>query len=224
MYELIEHLKNKHWLWKGSETKTELSTHSTGFDILDQKLAGGFPPHGVVEIQSPSGIGELRLLFPYLKQNSERLTVFINPPCLINAESLKHMGLDLEKVLIVTTKTNKEALWSAEQCLKSGACDQVLLWQDKLEVHHVRRLHVASETGDCLHFIFRCPQNSAFSLPVSLCLSLKANEQGLQISIPKRKGGWPLAAFHLSMRQHWPDLVLPIQPTKIIPFPKRKQG
>lgn len=228
MYELIEHLKNKHWLWQGSETKYEQSSHSTGFNTLDDKLAGGFPPHGVVEIQSLSGIGELRLIYPYLKQHDKRLTVFINPPGIVQAESLKCEGINLEHVLVLTPKNHKEALWAAEQCLKSGACCQVLLWQDKLEVHQVRRLNVASETGNCLQFLFRSPQESVFSLPVSLSLSLQADPQGLQISVPKRKGGWPLSAFKLSMYESWPNLVIPQASSKpssqVIAFPQRMQG
>ncbi|WP_165311842.1 translesion DNA synthesis-associated protein ImuA [Vibrio ziniensis] len=228
MYELIEHLKNKHWLWQGSETKYELNTHSTGFNALDEKLAGGFPPHGVVEIQSQSGIGELRLIYPYLKQHDKRLTVFINPPGIVQAESLKFEGIELDNVLVVTPRNHKESLWAAEQCLKSGACRQVLLWLDNLEVHQVRRLNVASETGNCLQFLFRSPQESAFSLPVSLSISLQSYPQGLKISVPKRKGGWPLGAFNLAMSERWPNLVMPHSSPQssstVITFPKRMQG
>ncbi len=224
MYELIEHLKNKHWLWQGSETKTELRSDSTGVKELDEKLSGGFPAHGIVEIQSLSGIGELRLLYPYLQQNNQRLTVFVNPPGIVHAESLKHMGIDLDNVLIVTPNNHKEALWAAEQCLKSGACDQVLLWQDNLEVHQVRRLTVASETGNCLQFLFRSIQDSVFSLPVSLSLSLQPSPRGLKISVPKRKGGWPLGSFNVSMHERWANLVLPLTSPTVLPFPQQKQG
>ncbi len=224
MYELIEHLKNKHWLWQGSETKTELSSDTTGIKELDEKLSGGFPSHGIVEIQSLSGIGELRLLYPYLKQNNERLTVFVNPPGILHAESLKHMDLNLNNVLVVTPNNHKEALWAAEQCLKSGACDQVLLWLDNLEVHQIRRLTVASETGNCLQFLFRSIQESVFSLPVSLSLSLQPSPDGLKISVPKRKGGWPLSAFNVSMHERWSNLVVPLPSPTVLPFPRQKQG
>ena len=40
---------------------------SSGFSELDDLLGGGFPPHGVVEMESIGSIGELRLLAPYLK-------------------------------------------------------------------------------------------------------------------------------------------------------------
>ncbi|XAW88951.1 translesion DNA synthesis-associated protein ImuA [Vibrio sp. CDRSL-10 TSBA] len=224
MYELIEHLKNKHWLWQGSQTQTEPDAHSTGFSELDSKLCGGFPAHGVIDIQSKSGIGELRLLYPYLQQHGERLTVLINPPGIVDAESLKNDGINIENVLIVTPKSAKEALWSAEQCARSGACSQVLLWQDKLEVHHARRLQVACESGSCLNFIFRSAQDSLFSLPVTLTLTLSPHPQGLEIRVPKRKGGWPLGAFALSMAERWSHLALPLPSSVVVPFPLRKQG
>ncbi|WGY47434.1 translesion DNA synthesis-associated protein ImuA [Vibrio sp. ABG19] len=224
MYELIEHLKNKHWLWQGSQTQTEPDTHSTGFNELDHKLCGGFPAHGVVDIHSESGIGELRLVYPYLKQHGERLTVLINPPGIVDAESLRNDGINIENVLIVTPKSEREGLWSAEQCARSGACSQVLLWQDKLEVHHARRLQVACETGNCLNFLFRSVQDNLFSLPVTLTLSLSAHPQGLEIRVPKRRGGWPLGAFTLSMAERWSRLVLPLPSSVVVPFPLRKQG
>ncbi|MCE7627060.1 recombinase RecA, partial [Vibrio fluvialis] len=37
MYELIEHLKNKHWLWQGSDTPCEPPSHATGFAELDSQ-------------------------------------------------------------------------------------------------------------------------------------------------------------------------------------------
>lgn len=224
MYELIEHLKNKHWLWQGSETQVEQRSDSSGIKELDEKLTGGFPAHGIVEIQSLPGIGELRLIYPYLKQNNQRLTVFVNPPGIVHAESLQHMGIDLNKILIVTPQDHKQALWAAEQCLKSGACEQVLLWLDNLEVHQVRRLTVASETGNCLQFIFRSIQDSVFSLPVSLSLSLRPVPGGLTVNVPKRKGGWPLSEFSVPMHKQWSNLVVPPSSSTVLPFPRQKQG
>ncbi|MBO0212449.1 translesion DNA synthesis-associated protein ImuA [Vibrio sp. Vb2880] len=224
MYELIEHLKNKHWLWQGSDTPCEPPSHATGFAELDSQLAGGFPAHGVIDIQSACGIGELRLLFPYLQQHHERLTVLINPPGQVHAESLQHAGIHLDNVLILTPQTTKEALWSAEQCARSGACSQVLLWQDKLEVHHARRLQVACETGDCLQFLFRSRQDSLFSLPVTMTLVLNAHPQGVEVRVPKRRGGWPLGAFSVSMAERWQALTLPRPTSVVVPFPLRKQG
>lgn len=225
MYELIEHLKQKQWLWQGSQTPDSQEHYSTGYSLLDQKLEGGFPKHGVIELQTPQAIGELRLLLPHLKQTSqERLSVFIQPPGYLCAEQLTAQGIDPNKILLIYPKSEKEALWAAEQCLKSGACSNVLLWQSEIEVHHARRLQVASETGGCLSFLFKHQQKSLFSLPVSLSMTLLPHSMGIEITITKRKGGWPHASFVLDMGALWPALTVQPKDPVIIPFPLRKQG
>ncbi|MBF8999629.1 translesion DNA synthesis-associated protein ImuA [Vibrio nitrifigilis] len=224
MYELIEHLKNKHWLWRGSETSLECECQTSGYPELDQQLGGGFPTQGVVELKTPVGIGEIRLLLPYLSQDSERLTVLINPPGNVSAEAFHHAGMPIDKILILTPTSSKEALWAAEQCLKSGACAHVLLWQDEIEVHQARRLQVASETGQCLQFLFRSVTKPLFSLPVTLSMRLKANDEGITISITKRKGGWPAEPFLVSFDHYWQNLTVPKSTSVVVPFPIRKQG
>lgn len=225
MYELIEHLKKKQWLWQGNQTPESQDYYATGYSLLDQKLEGGFPKHGVVELQSPQGIGELRLLIPHLQQTSqERLAVFIQPPGYLCAQHLASQGIDCNKALLIYPKSQREALWAAEQCLRSGACSNVLLWATEIEVHQARRLQVASETGNSLSFLFKSGQKNRFSLPVSLSMTLQPHALGLEVTITKRKGGWPHGSFVLDMRHYWPSLtVQPSQPV-ILPFPLRRQG
>ncbi|MDN3610487.1 translesion DNA synthesis-associated protein ImuA [Vibrio ostreicida] len=225
MSKLIEHLKQKQWLWHGSEIPQSRDHHSTGYALLDQNLQGGFPLHGVVEIQSLCGIGELRLLLPHMKKSSgERLSVFIQPPGYLCAQQLATQGLDLNQVLLLYPNTEHEALWAAEQCLKSGACSNVLLWHSELEVHQARRLQVASETGHCLSFLLRSEAQRSFSLPVSLSMRLLPHPSGLEICITKRKGGWPHTRFILDMSTRWPSLTHCHGHSVILPFPLKKQG
>lgn len=225
MYELIEHLKQKQWLWSGSQTPDSHDYYSTGYDLLDQKLEGGFPKHGVVELQSHTSIGELRLLLPHLKNTSQqRLSVFIQPPGYLCAEQLHHYGLDSNNVLMISANNERQALWAAEQCLRSGACSNVLLWHSELEVHQARRLQVASERGHCLHFIFKTAAKSLFSLPVSLSMALAPHPLGIEVNIIKRKGGWPQGSFVVDMSAHWPTLTLQAKAPVVIPFPLRQQS
>ncbi|MDN3684442.1 hypothetical protein QW180_15940 [Vibrio sinaloensis] len=112
------------------------------------------PKHGVVELQTAQGIGELRLLLPHLQNTShERLSVFVQPPGYLSAEHLVDQGIDPNKVLLIyPQKQQRSFVVSRAMFKKSGACSNVLLWQSELEVHQARRLQVASETGDCLAF------------------------------------------------------------------------
>ncbi len=83
MQDIIQHLKSQHLVWQANLTKADSHQflNSSSFPELDTLPGGGFPPHGVVEMESVGSIGELRLLAPYLKSSMTRgVTAFIQPP------------------------------------------------------------------------------------------------------------------------------------------------
>ncbi|WP_394239759.1 translesion DNA synthesis-associated protein ImuA [Vibrio astriarenae] len=230
MHELISHLKDKQWLWQGSQQPSHIDRTSTGFDHLDQQLGGGYPNNGVIELTTALGIGELRLLQPHLAAAcGERLIALIGLPDELCLESFTSMGINFSQLLLVNSQESKSQLWAAEQCLKSGACSHVLLWQEDIEVHQARRLQVAAEQGSAIQFLFTQRHQRTFSLPVSLSMNLHAQPYGLNVTITKQKGGWPTEPFFVDMRQYWPQLVpkhLLSQgtPSTVVPFPMQLQG
>ncbi|MBM7036668.1 translesion DNA synthesis-associated protein ImuA [Vibrio ulleungensis] len=198
----LQALHNKQLIWKGTHTQPKVETSLSGFDSLDQQL-GGWPKTGLTEVRSPISIGELRLLTPFLQQQAkEGLIVFINPPAEISSQYLAYHQIPISQVMVLTPEKENGALWAAEQCLKSGACKTVMLWHPELEIHQAKRLQVASETGQCAHFVF--PQNNhALSLPIPLSIELSSHQQGIEVSVTKRKGGWSPTPFIVDMRQTW---------------------
>lgn len=217
----LDDLKNKRLIWQASQTSGPGNTCHTGFDELDQHLQGGFPEQGVVDINSPIGIGELRLLLPSFllrQQQADKLLVFIAPPALLSSQMLFEFGFKLEQILIIQTTTTEHGLWAAEQCLKSGCCDGILLWQQALEIHQVKRLQLAAEKGAALGMVFRSVEKSCFSLPVPLALTLSADSQGIKVRITKRKGGARTEAFTVGMHQRWPALTLAAAVDNVLPF------
>lgn len=225
MNSLIEHLHNKRLIWRANQQSNFVKGNSTGFKELDQALQGGFPEHGVVDIDTPIGIGEIRLLLPALRarqQQHERLLVFISAPMQINGEMLAEYGFPLEQVLIIQPQNVEHALWSAEQCLRSGCAHSVLLWHQELEISQAKRLQLAAEQGDALHFIFRHQHQLSLSLPVNLAMKLRPHRQGINIQVTKRKGGWPDGAFNIDMSPAWPQLTFNQDNNNIIPFPQSK--
>ncbi|GMM75446.1 translesion DNA synthesis-associated protein ImuA [Vibrio alginolyticus] len=230
MQDIIQNLKSQHLVWQANLTKADpqqLQT-SSGFSELDDLLGGGFPPHGVVEMESIGSIGELRLLAPYLKATQTNgVTAFIQPPALVNSLFLHYIGLDINQVWVVTPTHPKDALWAAEQCLKSGVCSNVLLWQEELEIHQVKRLQVASEQGSCPLFMLKTDTTNRLSLPVSLSLKLKGDEQGIHVEVLKRKGGWNRGSVSIGFQHHYPQLVKPSSETvhsTVVNFPLANQG
>ena len=235
MHKLIKNLQDRQLIWKGLQSTTQGSTTSSGYPQLDKQLNGGFPAHGVIEIESKQGIGELRLLTPYLsQQNPQKLAIFINPPGKICAEFFNNQGIHLENILVIQPQRDLDALWAAEQCLKSGACHSVLLWGADLEIHQTKRLQAASETGKCLQFHFKATSHNQLSLPVSLSMRLSAHAQGLKVEVTKRKGSWSYGNFVLNMSQNWPLLTQKVihednshralSDNTVLAFPIAKQG
>ncbi|WP_068547676.1 translesion DNA synthesis-associated protein ImuA [Thalassotalea crassostreae] len=229
MSNLIEILKHKQWLWHGVDEKSNIHAQiKSSFLELDRQLDGGFPEKGVIELRSPIGIGELRLLMPVLAadhQQGQQLCVFINPPGNINAQMLQSSGVESEKVLVIYPKTIHDGLWTAEQCLKSGSCSSVLLWQDSaLAIHQVKRLQLACDTGQSRQFIMRQEKSESMSLPFDLSITLNAQETGLVAKINKRKQGWPSDEFIINMAKSWPLLTCYASNRNLIPFPQKKVG
>ncbi|MBD1557895.1 translesion DNA synthesis-associated protein ImuA [Vibrio sp. S9_S30] len=223
MHEIIKALKQKNLLWNGTKTLHQANVVPSGYTELDNKLGGGFPNKGVIEINTFTGIGELRLLDAFLSNiTDDRLRVFIHPPGKICGEFFVTQGYKLDKIIVVSPKNGKEALWATEQSLKSGACSHVLLWCDTLEIHQVKRLQMASETGHCSLVIFK-PQKQTFPLPVSLSLNLEAHSTGLKITINKRKGRLGRTTLCLDMSRHWMNLTKAPTNNIVVPFPLLKR-
>lgn len=215
MNKVLKQLHRQGKVWRADQVKNVVETVDSGYQELNTQLNGGLPKQGVIEVQTLNGIGELRLFLPYLlnilqtelaqKQHS-RQVVFIAPPAQVNALMLLKAAIPLENVLIITSQKPEESLWAAEQCLKSGCCFAVLLWQQFLAVHQIKRLKQAAVTGDAVQIIFRAPYNVDLALPVSLSLALQPQKTGLTVHIKKQLGGWPCKPFLLNMHKQWPSL------------------
>ena len=71
MSALLQQLARRQLLWHGNSQQAAYQAVSSGYPLLDQQLAGGFPSTGLIDIQTDTGIGELRLLLPYLQQQQQ---------------------------------------------------------------------------------------------------------------------------------------------------------
>lgn len=227
MSNLITYLKNKNLVWQGQMQPVSEQMCTSGYPELDEWLQGGMPKQGVVAIDTDVGIGEMRLLLPYAltrQTQQNKLLVLISPPLQINGEMLAQLGFDLSQVLLLTPESQQDALWAAEQCLKSDCCHTVLSWLADLEIHQIKRLQLAAKQGNAVQFIFQQQHNYSQSLPVTMSLSLHAQPKGLRIKMNKRIGSWLHQHLDLDLQRYWPAFKLPEEQHKhnnIIPFPER---
>jgi cell division inhibitor SulA/protein ImuA len=164
----------------------------TGFRELDAELPGGGWPAGSLAELLPAhdGIGELRILGPALARLARaggRLA-WIAPPYLPYAPALVAAGIALGQVLIVRTGAARDALWAAEQALRSAACSAVLVWPGEAKYPMLRRLQLAAESAPTVTFVFRAPRAAGEASPAALRLALDTAAGGIAVRILKRRG------------------------------------
>lgn len=182
-------------LWKGRSANTAPLAHATGFTLLDEALpGGGWPGAALSEIlHAVEGIGEMRLAWPALarlSQAGERI-VLVSPPHQPFAPAWQAAGIVLERLHVVNAVQSRDALWAAEQCLRSGSCGAVLCWPQRVDDRALRRLQVAAETGHTLALAWRAMETARNPSPAALRVAVDAAPSALRVL--KCRGGIPPA-------------------------------
>ncbi|KPW84356.1 hypothetical protein SAMN05216596_101719 [Pseudomonas congelans] len=187
----LDALLDERRVWKGrQQSAPQISQQPSGHALLDAALpSGGWPAAALTEILIPAnGSGELRLLWPSLARLSalgERI-VLVAPPYIPYPQAWLAAGVDLRQ-LVVIEATTRDALWAAEQCLRSGSCGAVVCWPGMVDDRALRRLQVAAETGQTLAFACRPQQAAANPSPAALRIAI--DTRPAQLRVLKCRGG-----------------------------------
>ena len=178
-------------LWRGTQLARGVGkTVDTGYAALSAELpGGGWPIGALVEllVQQP-GVGEIRLLQPALNTVSKRTVALIQPPHVPNAVAFSYLGLPIEKLMRIRAPRTADALWSAEQILRTGSCGALLFWQQHIRTDALRRLHLAAQATETLFVLVRPLASASDASPAGLRLGLRPADGGLVVDILKRKG------------------------------------
>lgn len=183
-------------VWRASQLgHAGIVARSSGFPAIDAELPGAGWPVGMLTelIGRESGIGELRLLVPLLRQatREHRFVVLLAPPHLPYAPALASHGIDLDYLLVVQAPNAADRLWAVEQTLGSTAFGALLAWlpQARTRPEHLRRMQSAARTASGPTFLFRplAAQFEASPAPLRLLL-LPRPDQRLSVQILKRRG------------------------------------
>lgn len=205
-------------IWRRSAPVTSARALSSGWRDLDAVLPGGGWPVGALTevLVEADGLGELGLLMPALAAltRQRRRVVFVAPPYLPYAPALAGQGLDLAQVTQIDCDSAGSAssngtcsngagsngagsngacsngAWSAEQCLRSGACGAVLLWARSPDYTQLRRWQLAAESGGALGFLFRPAAAMTHASPAALRLRVRGDGDASSVEILKCRGGF----------------------------------
>lgn len=190
-------------LWRASQLARSFSRCvSTGHQPLDHQLPGsGWPTGSMTDliVQQP-GIGELRLLAPALSAVAKSKVVLLQPPHPPQALALAAIGIPPESALWLRAERTADALWAAEQVLRSGSCGALLLWQNQVRPESLRRLSLAAQAGETLFFMMRPMHAAQDPSPAPLRLALRPRDGGLEVNFVKRRG--PLRDEPLFLPMH----------------------
>ncbi|MFS1524884.1 translesion DNA synthesis-associated protein ImuA [Microbulbifer sp. 2304DJ12-6] len=167
----------------------------TGYVSLDALLPQRGWPRGASTELLPkgAGIGEFSLLLPTLARLTRRggQVLLVNPPCTPFAPALARSGIALDKLWLVHPRGPQDTRWAIEQSLCSGSCAALVSWQGHhtFTNKHLRRLQLAAQRGNCLHFHFRPHTESLSPSPASLRLQLHSNGAQLVLERLQQPGG-----------------------------------
>jgi hypothetical protein len=173
---------------------------SSGFAAIDRYLPWqGWPKRGMTELMTEgTGRGELSLLLPAMAQRSKdkRQIVCIGAPHAMFAPGLEQAGIDPLRVNQLPiqgssqtgTRGQLDALWSAEQTLKSGTAGMLLLWTRHCPPDALRRLQLAALDHDTVMIHFRERESMTHASPAWVRMALTADAQTLRLQVLKCRG------------------------------------
>lgn len=186
----LDTLFNGGQVWKGRPAPPSVSPQPTGHAALDAALpSGGWPEAALSEILvAGQGVGELQLVWPTLARltTAGERVVLVAPPYVPYPQAWQNAGVDLRQLSIIQA-SDREALWAAEQCLRSGSCGAVLCWPQQADDRALRRLQVAAETGQTLAFAYRSIKDAINPSPAALRIAI--DSRPAQLRVLKCRGG-----------------------------------
>ena len=180
---------------------TAVAGLASGFKAIDRYLPWqGWPTGAMTEIMTDVvGRGEFSLLLPAMARvaQAKRHIVCIGAPFTLYSPALEQMGIDPSRVSQVYTaiathgamaKRSVDALWSAEQVLKSGTAGMVLLWTRDCTPEALHRLHLSLLGKDTVMVHFRRTASVMQRSPAWLRMTLTGDSKRLRLQVLKCRG------------------------------------
>lgn len=181
-------------VWRGHEHAGQRAL-PTGHAELDRLCPGGGLPVGAVTelLCERYGMGEFGLLMPCIARltNEGKRVALVAPPYLPYAQGLAEEGVRLRQLVLLNPERGGDALWAAEQTLRSGSVDLVVAWPTRVHDRDLRRLQLAAEAGESTAVLYRPQRSAGLSSPAALRIAVRPGLTALKLSILKSRGGPP---------------------------------
>lgn len=181
-------------VWRmGERPAVPLRVVPCGVPGLERQLPGGGWPLGCITevINTGMGIGEVSLLLPALARLSRQgeTVVLVAPPFVPYAPALQQAGVDMAHILWVDARDEADAVWAAEQSLRSGSCGAVLVWPGRADNTALRRLQLAAEAGGAWCAVMRDRSSAGAASPAAVRVEVDSDGRRRQVRLLKCRGG-----------------------------------
>jgi hypothetical protein len=219
----IESLLQRPDLWRAGERHATTPVIASGHRELDAALpGGGWPLQALTEVcHARPGLGELSLMLPAFARAmaDSRWLLFVSAPHLPYAPALAAAGIDLERFAHLRCATSEQALWAAEQALRSGVCGAIALWLGHAETNALRRLQLAAEAGRSLAVLYRPLAHAGQASPAALRIAL----EGEHLHVVKCRGALgDIARFVLRRTPHGVSVHPQLAGARVVPFARSR--
>jgi len=190
-------------------TKIEADAISTGSLGLDLALGvGGIPRGRVVEVFGPESSGKTTLTLSVIAQCQKQggCAVFIDAEHALQPSYAKLIGVDIENLHVSQPGTGEEALEIADQLVRSGAVDLVVI--DSVAAL-VPRAEIEGEMGDAhvglqARLMSQALRKLTGSISKSRCTVIFINQIRMKIGVmfgnPETTSGGNALKFYSSIR------------------------
>lgn len=187
----------------------------TGLVELDAALGGGFMLASVHELLTPATgapARSLALLAAAAASGREGCLLYVDPAGDFYPPGAAQLGVPLERLWVVRTRREVDALWVAEQALRCRAVAALLLPVRRMEAYVSRRLQLAAEAGGGLGLVIRSDPRPGPTFAASRLrldpLPGQAESRRLLVSVLKLREGRPPEPFVLEL----PDAAGTVRP------------
>ncbi|HEX4130364.1 MAG TPA: hypothetical protein VHZ24_09990 [Pirellulales bacterium] len=157
--ESLAHLRARLRELEHAARPTEQPPISTGFSALDAILpAGGLRPGTLVEwlAEAPGcGAGSLAVAAAVQVDRTGRTVVVVDGQEEFYPPGAADQGLDLDRTLLVRTRSARDELWAIDQVLRCRGVGAVLAWPERCDQRTLRRWQLAIEQCGGLGLLVR---------------------------------------------------------------------
>jgi recombination protein RecA len=120
----------KDFIKLGNDQDFQVSVISTGISVLDTALGiGGFPKGKIVEIYGTESSGKSTMALRTIKE-AQKLggaAVYIDVEHSFNTQYAKHLGVNVDELIICQPEWGEQALEAMDEFIKSNAVDVIVL-------------------------------------------------------------------------------------------------